>query len=203
VTESLKQYGADLATLCDIIHTRNSTAGWWTDLKTGVSILETRNRPELLMLVVSEVSEADGGHEDGLNDDKLPHLPMFDVELADVAIRLFDIIGAENALYGSPIAFNYHEAIRKARVRFYLDGASHERRLLRIINEVSAAMEHRRKSRTEQYREKVSDALAMTFAVAIETGIDLLDVIDQKVAFNANRADHKIENRLKDDGKKF
>lgn len=34
-------------------------------------------------------------------------------------------------------------------------------------------------------------------------GLDLGGAIDEKLAFNATRQDHKVENRLKDDGKKF
>jgi hypothetical protein len=34
-------------------------------------------------------------------------------------------------------------------------------------------------------------------------GLDLGGAIDEKLAFNATRQDHKLENRLKDDGKKF
>ncbi len=77
------------------IHGRNVTAGWWTDIKSKESTLTTTNRAELLMLLASEVSEAYEGICNKLFDDKLPHLKMFDAELADVAIRLFDIAGRQ------------------------------------------------------------------------------------------------------------
>jgi NTP pyrophosphatase (non-canonical NTP hydrolase) len=87
--------------LSSIIHNRNVEAGWWTDIKTGQTLLGNdehgrprRNVPELLMLVVSEVSEAMEGVRKNLPDDKLPHRSMFEVELADVFIRIFDIAGA-------------------------------------------------------------------------------------------------------------
>jgi NTP pyrophosphatase (non-canonical NTP hydrolase) len=201
MTLSLKQYGDNLAELAQIIHQRNSDAGWWLDLQTRESILETRNRPELLALVTSEVSEADEGHTGDLMDDKLAHLPMYSVELADVAIRLLDMIGAEDRLYGNSIGFYYEGAVEAWR--HALNGCSHERRLLTIINTVSRALEHRRKSRTDQYREELSEALAVTFAVAHLTGVDILDVIDQKVAYNATREDHRLEVRAADGGKKI
>lgn len=50
-----------------------------------------RNVGELLMLSVSELAEALEGHRKNLPDDKLPHRPMFEVEIADCFIRLFDL----------------------------------------------------------------------------------------------------------------
>ena len=52
-----------------------------------------RNVGELLMLCVSELSEAMEGHRKDLADDKLPHRKMFEVELADLLIRVFDLAG--------------------------------------------------------------------------------------------------------------
>lgn len=66
-------------------------AGWHTDLKTGQPI--NRNKGEMLMLIVSEISEAMEGERKGLMDDKLPHRPMAEVELADAIIRIFDYAG--------------------------------------------------------------------------------------------------------------
>ena len=58
----------------------------------GTGKLE-RNVGEMLMLVVSELSEALEGHRKDLMDDKLPHRKMFEVEIVDTLIRLFDIGG--------------------------------------------------------------------------------------------------------------
>lgn len=77
------------------IHQQNVLAGWWTNPKTGESIVETRNVGEILMLIVSEVAEAMEGHRKNLMDDKLPHRPMIEVELADALIRIFDLAGAK------------------------------------------------------------------------------------------------------------
>ncbi len=49
-----------------------------------------RNKGELLMLIVSEVSEAMEGERKDLMDDKLPHRKMAEVELADALIRILD-----------------------------------------------------------------------------------------------------------------
>jgi hypothetical protein len=63
-------------------------ARWWRDLTTGEPI--DRNIGELLMLMVSELAEAMEGHRKNLMDDKLPHRKMFEVELADLVIRVLD-----------------------------------------------------------------------------------------------------------------
>lgn len=71
------------------IHAAN--AHWWHDPATGERL--QRNKGELLMLIVSEVSEAMEGARKGLMDDHLPHRSMEEVELADVLIRLMDYAG--------------------------------------------------------------------------------------------------------------
>lgn len=62
---------------------------WWIDIDTGLP--KDRNVGEMLMLCVSELSEAMEGHRKNLMDDKLPHRKQFDVEIVDTFIRLFDI----------------------------------------------------------------------------------------------------------------
>lgn len=52
-----------------------------------------RNVGELLMLCVSELSEALEGHRKNLMDDKLPQRKMFEMELTDCVIRILDIAG--------------------------------------------------------------------------------------------------------------
>jgi hypothetical protein len=65
---------------------------WWYDLHSDERL--KRNIGELLMLVTSELAEALEGDRKSLMDDKLPHRKMFDVEIVDTFIRLFDIAGA-------------------------------------------------------------------------------------------------------------
>lgn len=80
-----------MATIC---HTASYDAGWWT-AKDGTHM---RNNPfafsNKLMLIVSELAECMEGDRKNISDDKLPHRPMREVELADAFIRLLDLAGA-------------------------------------------------------------------------------------------------------------
>ena len=104
VTGRLGRFAAPINQLCEDVHADNIAAGWWTDRVTGESILETRNVPEILMLIVSEVAEAMEGYRKSLQDDKLPHRSMIEVELADACIRIFDLAGAKGFDLGGAIA---------------------------------------------------------------------------------------------------
>ena len=81
---------------------------WWQDPATGVQL--ERNVGEMLMLCVSELSEAMEGHRKNLMDDKLPHRKMYDVELVDCLIRLFDLAGASKidlqAIFDEKMEYN-------------------------------------------------------------------------------------------------
>lgn len=79
-----------LTTVC---HGLAQSCGWWQDLSTGEDTRGKRNVGELLCLIHSEISEAMEGARKGLQDDKLPHRPMVEVELADAVIRIFDMAG--------------------------------------------------------------------------------------------------------------
>jgi len=110
------------------IHEFNRSMGWWKNLKyqsqlnkiitkfnvspelaeeilASLDITEEADRPipALLMLVVSEVAEAMEGDRKNLMDDKLPHRSMFEVELADVIIRILDIAGKHNLDLGGAV----------------------------------------------------------------------------------------------------
>lgn len=103
---------------------------WWTDLNTGESVtLNVYSFSNKLMLVVSELAEAMEGDRKNLMDDKLPHRPMREVELADALIRICDMAGG--------------------------------------------------------------------------FGLDLAGAVCEKLTYNATRADHKVENRVKAGGKAY
>lgn len=112
----LEQIEFAINDLRDIIYTGNVEAGWWTNLKTGEGIPrgDVTNILAKLALVHSEVSEALEGARKNLPDDKLPHRPMIEVELADAVIRILDLAGHERLdIAGAIIEKLYYNAKRE------------------------------------------------------------------------------------------
>lgn len=85
-------------------HGAAAAAGWWHDIGGNSVAANPYCFGNKLMLIVSEVSEAMEGDRKGLMDDKLPHRPMREVELADAVIRIFDLAGAYDMDLGNAIA---------------------------------------------------------------------------------------------------
>ena len=167
----------ELNELKDRIHGNN--ARWWQDLTTGEPI--KRDRRELLMLTVSEVSEGMEGVRKNLKDDKLVHRDMLEVELIDCYIRLLDLAGGFN------IDLQHRE--------YYFE----------IPENVAAALFELVKliTRCEADDWMVSGALAYISMYCGHLGYDLTTTMEEKLTFNKSRLDHTREARLAAGGKKF
>lgn len=157
-------------------HARNVKAGWWTDLATGIA--KKRSVGELFMLFVTEIEEAYRAYLDGSQDDKLPQYPGLGVELGDLQIRLADFAGA--MLAGSLVSYD-------------IDVNNPGDQMFREVCEIARRYESIRKTDAA-----VGDPETGDFIPAV----DVAEMVVAKLEFNANRADHKIENRMKDDGKR-
>ena len=59
--------------------------------------------PMKLVLIHSEISEAMEGFRKGIKDEHLPDRSMFEVELADALIRIFDLAGAHDLDLGGAL----------------------------------------------------------------------------------------------------
>jgi NTP pyrophosphatase (non-canonical NTP hydrolase) len=119
-----------------ICHNAADRAGWWMhkdfDLAAECRIGTRFGKAlvaEKLALVHSEVSEGLEGHRKGLMDDKLPHRPMLEVELADAIIRICDLAGALELDLGGAIseklAFNAQRPDHKPEARAAAGGKAY------------------------------------------------------------------------------
>jgi NTP pyrophosphatase (non-canonical NTP hydrolase) len=131
----IKHYINYLAVEC---HNASSNAGWWKDPQTGHDYVVEVNCEsrfgkalvaEKLCLVHSEVSEAMEGHRKNLMDDKLPHRPMIEVELADALIRIADLACALRLDLGGAVeekmAYNATRADHKPEARAAAGGKAY------------------------------------------------------------------------------
>lgn len=176
------------------IHARNQAAGWWTNLSTGEPL--DRNIGELLCLVHSEISEAWEGYCRKTMDDHLPQYRMFDVEIADTRIRVYDILGSYFCnLDVKFLASDWEIPFHTTSVGDYFNAAHYC---------VSNSMEGFRKGNKiagQMYLFRLLDLL--DFMSNFVTSDKAEEVLEAKLAYNAQRADHKPENRKLEDGKKF
>jgi NTP pyrophosphatase (non-canonical NTP hydrolase) len=120
--------GAAASILQNVCHGSAVAGGWWHDPATGEPRTEF-NVPEKLCLVHSEISEAMEGHRKNLQDDKLPHRKMIEVELADAVIRICDLAGALKLDLGGAIteklAFNATRVDHTAAARLAAGGKAY------------------------------------------------------------------------------
>lgn len=157
------------------VHGRNVKAGWWNNIETGQPKL--RNVGELLMLFVTEIWEAYTAYRDNANDDKLIDYPGLGVELADLGIRWADLCGALIA----------------GRVATYSGVRNPGEEIFCEVGVLAERYERIRKTPEAVGEKELGDPMP---------GMDIAEMTDAKLTFNAKREDHKVENRLKEGGKK-
>lgn len=168
--------------LAQKVHADNIKAGWWDKCKNKRDRFSTAR-----FLVVSELVEAGEGARKDLMDDHLPEHKMFDVELADAAIRLLDMGGAYTP------NMDLSETVVRGFIR-ELNKCKNPLEQLDHIAEVAFMTGVGYMARR---------TLSAVVALAEIHEIDLWVLIDEKRTYNKTRADHQKENRAKKGGKKW
>ena len=82
---------AEINNLAIEVHALNRK--WWPE-----NVLD-RPISQIRILINSEIIECMEGERKDLMDDKLPHRKMAEVEMADTAIRVLDVLGARGYHY--------------------------------------------------------------------------------------------------------
>ena len=176
--------------LANRVHADNVARGWWTNPETGEFLVD-RHVGDMLMLVITALAGAFDAFDTCAADDKVPQFPGVTVELADAVIRVLDTAGRHCPLFGQEFA------IESAKTQTFLKSKRH---FMEGCVIVASAMEAHRKRQpfdTELAR-FVGWALRMSHAM----GLQFCEAFLAKYAYNAERADHKLENRRLDGGKK-
>lgn len=167
--------GVDFGTMIKAIHQNAIDHGWWEG---GV---EARDFDELCTLIVDELSELHESYRRGnlhkgcdkLTGNGLPILTCLEEELADVAIRLFDMCGA----YGVTI-LDVHNVPE-------LTGVSNLGAQIRYLTRRICDLGHGTEpTETMWGQQHVFEALV---EIATKYGVDLLEAIAIKHAYNVNR----------------
>lgn len=187
--------GHVLRKLAKEIHRENYK--WWVHLETGEP--KQRNTGEICMLIISEIAEAMEGLRKDLMDDKLPHRKMIEVELADTMIRILDFVGA----YGIKINKIDEEATpglstNTAESLFYI---------CKDVMRIHGAFTTMRRMDGDEHKEWVNkittQTIARIVALSKKLKLDLFGAIEEKRKYNLTRADHQLDARMKEGGKKW
>lgn len=169
---------------------------WW-HTKDGVPL--DRNPGELLMLAVSEAAEGMEGARKNLPDDKLPHRPMLEVEMADLVIRALDFAGG------------FDIPIKLAGPHFGIKQTTNVgEQLLLIVAQVidvywwsSSLIPTGDLEIRDDVSREIGCLLSSVDLFCSLHNLDLVGAMREKRAFNATREDHTWEAREKEGGKRW
>lgn len=174
----------ELVVINDIIkpyYENNKAIGWWDNGQD--------NKLQKLVMVVGELIEAMEGVRRNLPDDKLPHRPSFEVELADALLRMLDIMGRYGWYY---VGYDFN-TIYIDQVIEHMDSDDHTPagKLFLLIKTLTHLEEN-----PDNGSFYSSAFIVGLFTIANYHKLDLMGAMYEKMEFNKTRPDHKLENRL-------
>lgn len=143
------------------------------------------------------------------------HLPLVHIEGKIIPYNEDNDTGVKHAVGVQALVTDIHA--RNVKAGWWHDlstGEPLERNvgelLMLMVSELAEAMEgHRKGLMDDKLPERsmieveLADCIIRIADAAGGLGLDLGGAIDEKLAFNATRADHKLENRLAEGGKKY
>lgn len=169
---------AEINELAKEVHILNRK--WWPEN------IHDRNKGEISILIVSEICECMEGERKDLMDDKIPHRKMAEVEMADAAIRVLDVMGAHNYLYTERSDFGADFSNNKGENLYALIGILTVGPYFNIPG-----------------REVFSVLLRDINKYCEMYGYDLWGAVREKLEYNKTRYDHSDEGRAAVGGKKW
>lgn len=178
----------NLNDLAKTVHAANIR--WWQDLETGEPL--DRNDGEMLMLVITELSEAVDGIRKNLMDDKLPHRKMEEVEMADTLIRLLDFSGGRGLILTD---------IQPSSMDIGTVPKNKCEAILLLCGKIFSVYQH--VGDKVRCGDLVSIAIVEIRTYCAAFCLDLDGAYSDKMLFNSKRKDHTIAHRKSEGGKKF
>ncbi len=180
------------------IFAQNKAAGWWDDMNRCIY--------QTIQLINTEIAEATEGARKDLMDDHLPHRKMEEVELADVLIRTLDLGGRCGWVLNDDYLSD--KAVKGAASQISKAGHSAGRQHLgmcslacMLSDSLTLGDEYECKNpETEGYYTMLC---LVVLSYGESCGYDIVAAMNEKIAYNKQRADHKRDNRNKEGGKKF
>lgn len=180
--------------LINRIYNQNVEMGWWE---------KPRPLHVLLLLINSEIYEAFEGLRKNLNDDHLPQYKQFDVEIADTIIRLLDFMGHYKLTYNPEVC---QECLKNGMIEFEKENKEDQMlyMLLAFNRSICELYDDFQGATIEEQSNMLSLTVDIIVQITQNYGVtNLFEIIDEKIVYNRNRADHQKENREKENGKKF
>jgi len=175
------------------IHMGNVLAGWWP---------EDADPLTKAQLIITEIAEATEGVRKDLMDDHILHRKMEEVELADTLIRVLDL--GEWAAFKYVGSTSYEDLQDEIIANLDYPAGLHFILSAHAVGFGSLFLKENGDASNGEFND--DSYSRMIDAIIIISNIrqfDLFSALDEKLAYNRQRNDHKLEVREAEGGKKF